>query len=568
MKTLLFIVFIFLSSAVHSQMPTIKIPPLPNGAVWKDTDGKVINAHGGGLLFYDGIYYWYGEVKKGKTWLVPDQSWEDYRVPAGGVTCYSSKDMQNWKMEGIVLAPVTGDPAHDLDTSRVIERPKVIYNKLTGQFVMWMHVDKNDYSYSQAGVAISDKPTGPFRYVGSVKPNGQMSRDLTLYKDDDARAYLIYASESNKTMQVCLLSDDYLSPTPNYTRITTANNREAPAVFKYKKKYYLITSDCTGWSPNPATYAVADSLLGRWEHFGNPCTGPGADSTFGAQSTFVMPIIGTSNEFLFMADRWNKTDLPDSRYVWLTVNMHEDKPVIPWVSSYRLASDRPPVNILPLGNSITNGTSSFNSYRRPLWNLLHKAGYNFDFIGSWNKLHMGAEVPHADFDMDHEGHSGWTAANVLVPPDWDKQRGNIDDWLKLYRPDIVLMEFGTNEVFQCASPKKSIGDIAKVIDKLRSKNPQVVILLAQIPPLGKKWAGKKLCGGNKDYASAVRAVNAALSAFAKMKSNGKSPIKIVDQYSGIDPAKTMYDDIHPNEKGEEIMAERWFAALKPYMTGK
>ncbi len=40
-----------------------------SGEVWKDTDGNPINAHGGGLLYHDGAYYWYGEYKKGKTIL-------------------------------------------------------------------------------------------------------------------------------------------------------------------------------------------------------------------------------------------------------------------------------------------------------------------------------------------------------------------------------------------------------------------------------------------------------------------------------------------------------------------
>jgi beta-xylosidase len=273
----------------------------------------------------------FGEIKKGKTWLVPGQAWEDYRVPAGGVSCYSSADLVNWKNEGVALAPVAGKPDHDLDTSKVIERPKVIYNKSTKKFIMWMHVDANDYSYSQAGVAVSDNPAGPYSYKSSVKPNGQMSRDMTLYKDDDEKAYLIYASESNKTMHVCLLSEDYLSPTKTYSRITSAENREAPALFKYNNKYYLITSGCTGWSPNPATYAMADNLLGEWKQFGNPCKGPGAENTFQSQSTFVLPMPGQPDTFLFMADRWNKTNLEDSRYIWLPLKMVNGEPVIKWV---------------------------------------------------------------------------------------------------------------------------------------------------------------------------------------------------------------------------------------------
>jgi beta-xylosidase len=293
-----------------------------NGKERYDTNGNFINAHGAGVLFYKGTYYLFGEIKKGHTWRVPKQGWEDYRVPAGGISCYSSKDLKKWKYEGVALSPVKGDSLNDLDTSRVIERPKVIYNSNTKKFVMWMHVDKKDYSYSQAGVATSDNPIGPYHYLCSVKPNGQMARDMTLFKDVDGRAYLIYSSAQNNTMQVCRLSNDYLKPTKTFTRILVNRRREAPVVFKSGAKYYLITSSCTGWSPNAATYAVADKVLGPWKEYGNPCKGHGAGTTFESQSTYVLPVRGKPGKFLFMADIWNKTDLEKSTYLWLPLSVH------------------------------------------------------------------------------------------------------------------------------------------------------------------------------------------------------------------------------------------------------
>jgi hypothetical protein len=289
---------------------------------WLDTDGHFINAHGAGVLYYNGTYYLFGEIKKGKTWLVPGQQWEDYRVPAGGISCYSSKELKSWKYEGIALAPVKGNPASDIDTGKVIERPKVIYNSKTRQFVMWMHIDAKDYSFSQSGVAVSKTPAGPYHYIKSVKPNGQMSRDMTLFKDDDGKAYLIYSSEQNNTMQICQLSDDYLHPTKTYSRILINRRREAPAVFKNQGKYYLITSDCTGWSPNAANYAVADHILGPYKEFGNPCRGPGSATTYAAQSTYVLPI---KDSYIFMADKWNKLDLERSTYIWLPLSVNKGK---------------------------------------------------------------------------------------------------------------------------------------------------------------------------------------------------------------------------------------------------
>jgi len=289
-----------------------------------DTDKNLINAHGAGMLYHDGVYYLFGEIKKGSTWRVPNQSWEDYRVPAGGVSCYSSTDLKRWKYEGVALAPVKGSPTSDIDTGKVIERPKVIYNAKTKQFVMWMHIDTKDYSYSESGVAVSKTPLGPYHYIGSVKPNGQMSRDMTLFKDDDGKAYLIYSSEQNNTMQICLLSDDYLHPVKTYSRILVNRRREAPALFKHDGKYYLISSDCTGWSANAASYAVAGKILGPYTEYGPPCKGPGSNTTFASQSTYVLPLPG-KNTYLFMADHWNKTDLEKSDYLWLPLKVINGK---------------------------------------------------------------------------------------------------------------------------------------------------------------------------------------------------------------------------------------------------
>jgi hypothetical protein len=305
------------------------------GKDWKDENGNIINAHGGGILFFNHTYYWFGEIKKGKTIRVSNvTSWEDYRVDAGGISCYESKDLLHWKYDGVALHAARKDTASDLYITKVIERPKVIFNKHTHQFVMWMHVDTYDYSYARAGVAESEYPAGPYHYIKSVRPNGNMSRDMTLFKDEDDKAYLIYTSENNKTMHICLLNDDYLSPSASEIRTLRNANREAPAMFKFQTKYYLITSLCTGWDPNKALYAWADFPLGQWTLGVNPCTGPDADSTYHAQSTYVFPVAGKKNDFIFMADRWNKTDLAASPYIWLPLHFADGAPHITWKDSW------------------------------------------------------------------------------------------------------------------------------------------------------------------------------------------------------------------------------------------
>jgi hypothetical protein len=200
----------------------------------------------------------------------------------------------------------------------------VIYNDWTGKYVMWMHIDDANYTKASIGVAVSDSPTGPFTYLYSKRPHDCESRDMTIFKDDDGKAYLVYSSEDNSELHIGQLTDDYLDVTSVMRRLLIAQHREAPALFKHEGTYYMVTSGCTGWAPNMALAHAATSILGPWETLGNPCVG-GNDifrsTTFFSQSTFVLPLPGLPGSFIFMADRWNPSDLSDSRYVWLPLTI-------------------------------------------------------------------------------------------------------------------------------------------------------------------------------------------------------------------------------------------------------
>jgi Glycosyl hydrolases family 43 len=371
---LLFIGVLFSSLCIHAQNSTGFFP----GKIWPDNSGVHINAHGGGILLHKGTYYWFGEHKtEGK----------EGNFANVGVHVYSSKNLTDWKDEGIALT-VHEDTTSLLVKGCIIERPKVIYNAKTKKFVMWFHHELKGQGYKAAltGLAIGDKVTGPYTYIKSVNPNtgswpmnfpdslkkvdrepsiegvglqkpegqkivregyfvrrdfgkGQMARDMTLFVDDDGKAYHIHSSESNQTLHFAELTDDYLGFTGKYARVLPGKANEAPAIFKKDGKYYMITSGTTGWKPNPARLAIADHPFGPWQELGDPSRGTEdqVKTTFWSQSTYILPVAGKNNAFIYMGDRWTPENAIDGRYVWLPIQFENDKPVLRWYDEWDLS---------------------------------------------------------------------------------------------------------------------------------------------------------------------------------------------------------------------------------------
>ena len=146
-------------------------------------------------------------------------------------------------------------------------------------------ITSSNYAKAKLGIAVSDTVNGPYKLLGTYllhqdtgydsswdKENGHV-RDMNVFQDDDGTAYVIYSSDGNANMYIAKLNDEYTDlEGDEYTVNFVGASREAPAVFKRDGKYYMITSGCTGWAPNAAQYAVADSMLGEWTVKGNPCT--------------------------------------------------------------------------------------------------------------------------------------------------------------------------------------------------------------------------------------------------------------------------------------------------------
>jgi hypothetical protein len=277
---------------------------IANNVFWNDTSGKRIEAHGGGFIQVGDTWYWIGE----------DKSKNSGNFNA--VNCYASKDMVHWEFRNAII---TRQTSTDLAASdRIIERPKVVYNESTQQYVMWVHWDGASYATAEAGVFTSPTVDGNYVQKSHFQPNGNMSRDSTLFKDDDGTAYFISSANNNQDMMIYQLSDDYLTVKTQLAKVFAGKQREAPALFKQNGHYYLITSAATGWDSNQAQYASATSMAGPWGSLTNL-----ADSTtYDTQSAYVIPFTGSQGTtYIFAGDRWQDPDLVSSKYIWIPLQI-------------------------------------------------------------------------------------------------------------------------------------------------------------------------------------------------------------------------------------------------------
>ena len=299
--TIIVTVFLFIGVKAQEQTPSIKTSII-NGAFQTDTQGNPLNSHGGGFLKVGHYYYLIGEN----------------RTNDALVSCYRSVDLVNWEFRADLLTRSSNPELANAN----IERPKVIYNEFTKKFVMWMHYEiRSNYGYARAAVATSTDIEKPFIYLRSFRPLNNMSRDCNLYKDDDGKAYFISSTRENRDMNLYELTNDYLDVKLKVATLWTDAQREAPAIMKRGKYYFILSSFCTGWEPNQAKYAFSKSLSGPWSGLKNI----GSPTTFDTQPTCILPVHGKkTTTYIYLGDRWDPSQYSNSTYIYLPLTFIND----------------------------------------------------------------------------------------------------------------------------------------------------------------------------------------------------------------------------------------------------
>ncbi|KAJ4414595.1 hypothetical protein N0V82_007837 [Gnomoniopsis sp. IMI 355080] len=250
------------------------------GAVWYDTAGDKIDAHGGGIVQREDTFYWVG------------QSAANAETPM----MYSSTDLLNWDNLGQQAPAVTG-----------MWRPK--YAKPNGSF--WLYGQQDRYVLS----LVSTQLDGGYTQSAKVylPPDSYSYSDTGMFEDDDETWYILTSADHN-VVQINEINSD--GTVGDRVAAIEEGAYEAPGLLKVDGVYYLIVSAKTGWTANPNKVFWATSLSGTWS--GGTDIAPEANNTYGSQNTFELTIAGSqATAYIYMGDAWDSTGGTDSNYVWL-----------------------------------------------------------------------------------------------------------------------------------------------------------------------------------------------------------------------------------------------------------
>lgn len=228
--------------------------------------------------------------------------------------CYSTDDMKTWRPEGSVMKVSTDEVKWARDSSSGWAAQVAKYkDKYYLYFCTW---DKTSEGKQSIGVAVADRPTGPFKDIGAPLIKGTLTMpqnsnwddiDPTVWIETDGKGVEHrYLAWGNSQYYVCELNEDMVSvkdlngdgkitcgkdsKTADIINRSPSGYTEAPWIYrrkdangKYYGDYYLFYA--SGWHERMAYSTTSDLINGNWK-YGKILMPPNATSNTNHMAVF------------------------------------------------------------------------------------------------------------------------------------------------------------------------------------------------------------------------------------------------------------------------------------------
>ncbi|GAW04191.1 Arabinanase levansucrase invertase [Lentinula edodes] len=259
------------------------------GAVWTDTSGNKIDAHGGQILQEGTTFYWVGSA------------YASNEVP----NIYSSTDLLNWTFQGPASTAV-----------EFMYRPKLFTSG--GKFYIWGQVNRLVQALESSSINTGYSIYGS---AFSLPPDARTYSDEGIFVDTTGEAYILTSADSNN-LQINEINGG--SSVSIGTRVTDLEGAyEAPGLMKSTGGiYYLVMSTKTGYTANANQFWWSTNIAGPWN--GPSGIAPSSSNTYDSQNTFELKISGSQQTtYIYMGDAWDSEGTAASNYEWLPISVDD-----------------------------------------------------------------------------------------------------------------------------------------------------------------------------------------------------------------------------------------------------
>ncbi len=213
------------------------------------------------------------------------------------------------------------------------------------------------------------------------------------------------------------------------------------------------------------------------------------------------------------------------------------------------------VKVMPVGDSITLGKDQCaGGYRRVLYEWLIADGYRVTYVGKQNLVLNGPALCSDGSIPWHEGYgsfrtdmtlNGGTAERLSAPP--------LTTTLEKFKPDVVLLMIGTNDILQDYELDGLEMRFGKIIEAIYAADANTAIVVASIAPIKREqWADKE---------ARVISYNAALADMVKKQASLGRRIAFADIYGSLVERGLSRDGVHPEDLGYAQMAQVFYRVL-------
>jgi len=213
--------------------------------------------------------------------------------------------------------------------------------------------------------------------------------------------------------------------------------------------------------------------------------------------------------------------------------------------------------VLPLGDSITEGylpSGANGGYRVELFRQAVRAGKNITFVGT--QMNGPTTVENRTFPRRHEGRGGYTIAGGGQ----GAIAGTVTDTaISMYRPNIVLLMIGTNDINGNINVSSAPTRLGQLIDEIITDAPTALVVVATIIPIANDGTNQRI----PNY-------NAAIPGLVSTRVAAGKHVMLVDNYAAFVRDSNfrtalMVDNLHPNDAGYARLGQTFYEAIAPLL---